>query len=162
MIREVVTENGRVRGLPSADPRVTVFKGIPFAAPPVGENRWRAPQPCESWEETLLAYEFAPISVQDQPGIGTDVYCKERGHSERIIEDFMIAANVCVASFLKWQDIPTIYRVHEEPQARRIKTFVQVSEAMGHKFVIGKSAVYPNEIQPGIIEVILNETHPDA
>ena len=77
MIREVVTENGRVRGLPSADPRVTVFKGIPFAAPPVGENRWRAPQPCESWEETLLAYEFAPISVQDQPGIGTDVYCKE-------------------------------------------------------------------------------------
>ena len=77
MIREVVTENGKVRGLPSADPRVTVFKGVPFAAPPVGKNRWRAPQPCEDWEGTYLAYEFAPISVQDQPGVGTDVYCKE-------------------------------------------------------------------------------------
>ena len=77
MIREAVTENGRVRGLPSADPRVTVFKGIPFAAPPVGKNRWRAPQPCEDWEGTYLAYEFAPISMQDQPAVGTDVYCKE-------------------------------------------------------------------------------------
>ena len=46
MLRIAKTENGMVRGLPSADPRVTVFKGIPFAAPPTGENRWRAPQPC--------------------------------------------------------------------------------------------------------------------
>ena len=77
MIREAVTENGKVRGLPSADPRVTAFKGIPFAAPPVGKNRWRAPQPCEDWEGTYLAYEFAPISIQDQPGVGDDIYCKE-------------------------------------------------------------------------------------
>ena len=101
----------------------------------------------------------AVIKVDDE-GKPTDVYCKERGHSERIIEDFMIAANVCVASFLKWQDIPAIYRVHEEPQARRIKTFVQVSEAMGHKFVIGKSAVYPNEIQQYLESVEDTEEYP--
>ena len=77
MLREVKTENGIVRGLPAADPRITAFKGIPFAAPPVGENRWRAPQPCRNWEGVLEAYSFAPISVQDQPGIGTDIYCKE-------------------------------------------------------------------------------------
>ncbi|HKM34728.1 MAG TPA: carboxylesterase family protein [Lachnospiraceae bacterium] len=77
MIREVKTENGLVRGLPAADPRITTFKGIPFAAPPVGENRWRAPQPCENWEGVLEAYQFAPISMQDTPGMGTDVYCKE-------------------------------------------------------------------------------------
>lgn len=45
MIRTVKTENGSVRGIEAADPRITAFKGIPFAAPPVGENRWRAPQP---------------------------------------------------------------------------------------------------------------------
>lgn len=77
MIREAKTENGVVRGLPAADPRVTSFKGIPFAAPPVGENRWRAPQPAKDWEGVLEAYQFAPISVQDQPGVGTDIYCRE-------------------------------------------------------------------------------------
>lgn len=38
MNRIADTENGKVRGLPGADPRITVFKGIPFAAPPTGEN----------------------------------------------------------------------------------------------------------------------------
>ena len=77
MIREVKTENGLVRGLPAADPRITAFKGIPFAAPPVGENRWRAPQPCKNWDGVLEAYQFAPISMQDTPGLSTDIYCKE-------------------------------------------------------------------------------------
>ena len=77
MIRVAKTENGMVRGLSGNDPRVTSFKGIPFAAPPVGENRWRAPQPCENWEGVRDAYAFAPISVQDTPGLGTDVYCRE-------------------------------------------------------------------------------------
>ena len=49
MLRQVKTENGWVKGIEAADPRITAFKGIPFAAPPVGENRWRAPQPCENW-----------------------------------------------------------------------------------------------------------------
>ncbi len=64
MLRIVKVENGMVQGLPAADPRVTSFKGIPFAAPPIGENRWRAPQPAEDWEGVLMAYEFAPISMQ--------------------------------------------------------------------------------------------------
>ena len=77
MIRIADTENGRVRGLPAADPRITAFKGVPFAAPPVGENRWRAPQPAENWDGVRDCFEFAPISVQDTPGIGTDIYCRE-------------------------------------------------------------------------------------
>lgn len=64
MLRVVKTENGLVRGLPAADPRITSFKGIPFAAPPVGENRWRAPQPAKDWDGVLNAFEFAPISMQ--------------------------------------------------------------------------------------------------
>ena len=77
MLRETVIKNGKVRGLPGNDPRITAYKGIPFAAPPVGDLRWRAPQPCEDWEGTLEAYSFGPISVQDQPAVGTDIYCKE-------------------------------------------------------------------------------------
>ena len=66
MLRETKVKNGRLRGLPGNDPRVTVYKGVPFAAPPTGRNRWRAPQPCEDWEGVREAYTFGPISVQDR------------------------------------------------------------------------------------------------
>lgn len=77
MLRVAKTENGIVRGIEAADPRITVFKGIPFAAPPIGKNRWRAPQPCESWDGIKDTCRFAPISVQDTPGLGNDIYCRE-------------------------------------------------------------------------------------
>ena len=64
MIRRVKTENGWVRGLPAADPRITAYKGIPFADKPVGPNRWRAPQPAKDWEGELFAADFAPIPMQ--------------------------------------------------------------------------------------------------
>ena len=77
MLRTVKVENGSLRGLPGADPRVTAFKGVPFAAPPTGKNRWRAPQPCENWEGVRNAFEFGPISMQDTPGVGDGLYDRE-------------------------------------------------------------------------------------
>ena len=78
MLRIVSTENGKIRGTAAADPRITVFRGIPFAAPPVGKNRWRAPQPCENWEGVRDCLEFAPISVQNPPGVGAEnIYTRE-------------------------------------------------------------------------------------
>jgi len=43
---------------------LTVYKGIPFAAPPVGELRWRAPQPAAKWDSVRQANKFAPASMQ--------------------------------------------------------------------------------------------------
>lgn len=77
MLSTVMTENGAVRGLPGNNTRIAVFKGIPFAAPPVGKNRWCAPKPCENWEGVRDAYKFGPISMQDTPGIGDDIYIRE-------------------------------------------------------------------------------------
>ncbi|UJF31739.1 carboxylesterase/lipase family protein [Paenibacillus hexagrammi] len=78
MLRIVEVENGIVQGLPAADPRITSFKGIPFAAPPVGENRWRAPQPAADWSGVLKAYEFAPISMQVRQEIDpNNIYTRE-------------------------------------------------------------------------------------
>ena len=77
MLRRVMTENGEVRGLPGNNTRITVFKGIPFAAPPVGELRWKAPQPAKNWEGVLDAYKFGPISMQDVPGLCDDIYCRD-------------------------------------------------------------------------------------
>ena len=77
MLRTVKVENGELRGLPGSDPRVTAFKGVPFAAPPVGKNRWRAPMPSENWEGVRTAFEFGPISMQDTPGTGDGLYDRE-------------------------------------------------------------------------------------
>ena len=77
MLRQVKTENGWVRGIEAADPRITAFKGIPFAAPPTGKNRWRAPQPCENWAGIRDCSRFALISMQWIPGLGDDIYCRE-------------------------------------------------------------------------------------
>ncbi len=78
MLRRVTVENGVVEGLPAADPRITAFKGIPFAAPPVGENRWRAPQPAADWEGVRECYAFAPISMQLIPDSDPDdIYSRE-------------------------------------------------------------------------------------
>ena len=78
MIRKARVEGGLVRGIPAADPRITAFRGIPFAAPPVGENRWRAPQPVVPWEGERFCAEFAPIAMQEIPGRNPDnIYTRE-------------------------------------------------------------------------------------
>ena len=77
MLRTAITENGKVRGIAAADPRITAFKGIPFAAPPTGKNRWRAPQPCQSWDGVMDCARFKPISMQDTPGLGDGLYDRE-------------------------------------------------------------------------------------
>jgi len=56
------TESGNVRGI--AANGVISFKGIPFAAPPVGALRWRMPQPVKPWQGTLSADKFGPACMQ--------------------------------------------------------------------------------------------------
>lgn len=58
----VATESGMVEGV--RDGAVTVFKGIPYAAPPVGALRWRAPEPAPAWAGVRNADAFSPICPQ--------------------------------------------------------------------------------------------------
>ena len=83
----------------------------------------------------------------DEKGRPIDVHARMSGHAERMIEDCMIAANVSVANYMKWLDVPSIYRIHESPTAKKMKEFVRISEGMGHKLILGKTAIYPNELQ---------------
>ena len=65
-IREADVTGGRVAGV-SAD-GVVSFKGIPFAAPPVGSLRWRSPQPVKAWSRTAAG---------NSHGAGTFAVCRE-------------------------------------------------------------------------------------
>ena len=69
-------EGGQIQGVPSAASGVTVFKGIPYAAPPVDSLRWREPQPVIPWEGVKVADTFGPIPWQEDLS-GMDLYGKE-------------------------------------------------------------------------------------
>jgi len=80
MLRLTKTENGLVRGFPGTDARITVFKGIPYAAETSGENRWRAPQPAKDWEGVRDCYEFGPITMQKIPGEDPNAFYSKEWH----------------------------------------------------------------------------------
>ena len=54
--------NGELAGIDASG--VNIFKGIPFAAPPVGEFRWREPQPVKNWTGIRKADKFGPRAMQ--------------------------------------------------------------------------------------------------
>ena len=60
----VMIRDGQVQGLKSADGAFEIFTGIPYAAPPVGNLRWRAPQDPSPWEGVRSCTEFAPMAMQ--------------------------------------------------------------------------------------------------
>jgi para-nitrobenzyl esterase len=57
-------ESGPVEGVPARTPGVTAFQGIPYAAPPVGQLRWKPPQPPEPWPVVRNADRYAPACMQ--------------------------------------------------------------------------------------------------
>ena len=66
-------EQGVLQGTTEAG--LTVYRGVPFAAPPVGDLRWRAPEPAAKWAGVRPADKFAPQCVQSIPGITISEDC---------------------------------------------------------------------------------------
>ena len=65
---EVVQTNaGAVSGTLNKDGDIYIFKGIPFAAPPVGALRWKAPQPVQPWSGVKKCDTFGPSPMQNSP-----------------------------------------------------------------------------------------------
>src|SRR5437868_13290530 len=59
---QVKTENGMLEGVDESG--IKTFKGVPFAAPPVGDLRWKEPQPVQDWNGVRKADKFAPRAMQ--------------------------------------------------------------------------------------------------
>ena len=66
-LSEVRTEAGLVSGVTNNTGDVTAYKGIPFAAPPVGDLRWKAPQPVKHWDGVRKCDVFGPSPMQAKP-----------------------------------------------------------------------------------------------
>ncbi|MDD3049201.1 MAG: ribonuclease R [Bacilli bacterium] len=85
--------------------------------------------------------------IVDAKGKVKDIVLRERGESEQIIEDFMISANECVAAHVKFMDLPSIYRVHEVPEAKKMREFANVAASLGFKYKGDVNKVYPKQLQ---------------
>ena len=90
--------------------------------------------------------------IQDEEGKAIDIKRRIREDGEKLIEDFMIAANECVASHIYNMDLPFIYRVHESPKPEKVEEFLNLVKVLGYRLITKTS-----EITPITMQHILNE-----
>lgn len=96
----------------------------------------------------------------DKEGNPTAIKLRERKEAERIIEDFMIAANECVASHLKWMELPGMYRIHETPEPKKMREFARISMTLGYPLKADVNHVYPKQLQQHLLSIEDEEIYP--
>lgn len=91
--------------------------------------------------------------IQDEQGHAIDVQKRVRGEGEKLIEDFMIAANECVASHIYNMGLPFIYRVHETPKPEKIEDFMNMINILGYRLHTKIKDVTPYTMQKVLDEL---------
>ncbi len=71
------------------------------------------------------------VILLDDEGMPSDIVARERGISERMIEQFMLAANEAAASWLTSMALPCVFRIHEEPSDEKVQTFAEFIHNLG-------------------------------
>ena len=69
----------------------------------------------------------------DEQGQPVEIMYRERGESEKLIEEFMLQANEAVAEFMCKRGSPTVYRVHENPDPEKLRVFAQFARPFGYR-----------------------------
>ncbi len=82
-----------------------------------------------------------PLIEFDEFGAMKSVTRAERNWAHRLIEEFMLSANECVASWLENLGVPALYRIHEKPEPRRVVEFEEIAAAFGYSLGIGSLPV---------------------
>jgi ribonuclease R len=90
--------------------------------------------------------EEAKIIV-DENGKAIDIKKRYYGKGEKLIENFMIAANETVASHIFWMNLPFVYRIHETPKPEKIAQFIQFVSSLGYDIRGVTKKLHPKEIQ---------------
>ena len=98
-----------------------------------------------------IDFELPEIKiVLDENKAVKDIVLRSRGEAERIIEDFMVIANETVAEKLFWEEIPAIYRVHEDPDKAKVQALNETLIKFGYSLK-GLEEIHPGKFQ-NIIE----------
>ncbi|MCT2536018.1 ribonuclease R [Aquibacillus koreensis] len=100
-----------------------------------------------------IDFDFKEAKVLvDNDGKAVDVVIRERSVAERLIEEFMLAANETVAEHFHWMDVPFIHRIHEDPSPDKLQSFFEFIATLGY-VVKGTN----NEIHPQALQKVLEE-----
>jgi len=78
-----------------------------------------------------------PVIEFDENGLMQAITRSERNIAHRLIEEFMLAANECVAAYLENRRIASLYRIHEKPDAKRVYDFEVLAAAFGYSLGVG-------------------------
>ena len=78
-----------------------------------------------------------PVIEFDENGFMKGVEASERNWAHRLIEEFMLAANETVASHLEQRGVPSLYRIHEKPDAKKIYDFETIAASFGYSLGVG-------------------------
>ncbi|ULT56339.1 ribonuclease R [Neobacillus drentensis] len=101
-----------------------------------------------------IDFDFKESKVLvDEEGKPTDVVLRERSVAERLIEEFMLAANETVAEHFHWMEVPFIYRIHEDPKEDKLRRFFEFITNFGYIVKGTANDVHPRALQEIIEEV---------
>ncbi len=94
----------------------------------------------------------------DENGKPTDIEIEVRGIGERMIESFMLAANETVSTHYSKQELPILYRVHEQPDESKMQNFIEFASALGVRVKGKKEDISPKTLQ-GILDEVEGEVY---
>jgi ribonuclease R len=88
-----------------------------------------------------------PVIEFDEQGRMRGIVRSERTWANRLIEEFMLAANECVASWIESLGVPSLYRIHEKPDAKRVANFEEIAAHFGYSLGVGALPVKRMELR---------------
>ena len=95
-----------------------------------------------------IDFDFPETKViLDDDGTPVDIRPYERNVATKIIEDFMLIANETVAQDYFWQEVPFVYRTHDNPDSEKIRKLSTFIHNFGYSIHIGTDEVHPKELQ---------------
>ena len=104
-----------------------------------------------------IDFDFKEAQVLvDEDGKAMDVVIRERSVAERLIEEFMLAANETIAEHFQWMDVPFIHRIHEDPDEGKLESFFEFLASLGIAVKGTANEVHPRALQK-VLEQIKDE-----
>lgn len=106
------------------------------------------------FDRGAIDFDFKEAKVLvDEEGTATDVVLRTRSVAEKLIEEFMLAANETVAEHFHWLKLPFVYRIHEDPDAEKLTKFLEFITNFGYVVRGNANTVHPRALQMLLEEV---------